>query len=153
MFFQGAQTDFIDGMVQIALSDNQNFKQVREHTLKKLGLDLLQAMVIGEHFLLDLGMLSPNFNTVYCDADSFPADQIFDNDRTRALSSLEPLFRASDKISSNCFSGENAPSLHPGFMLVVRSCVEDQDDLLKVLNCIPHIESFLCLRVISTPSD
>ena len=74
----GFHIDFIPDMVKVALSDYQNLHSDLEDGLTSLRNSLAQALHAQLPMLVNLGMLAPDFNTVYTCGDIFDADVIFD---------------------------------------------------------------------------
>ena len=82
-YFEGTVVDFTQQMVQVALAQKHDVNSILTKALNGLSSELIQAMATGSHFLINLGMLAPNFDTVYTDDKIFPAETIFDCKRWR----------------------------------------------------------------------
>ena len=80
-FFDGDHKDFTVEMVEVAMCDTASAQRVISDSLWSLGRDLVDAMQYGRQFLLNLGLLKPDFRRVYTCPEAFPADMIFDNKR------------------------------------------------------------------------
>ena len=81
LILDGIHFDFTDDMIQVALSEQSSVNETLERGLKRVQAHMFEAMQTGCNFMLNLGMLAPDFNKVYTDADFFPASKVFDCQR------------------------------------------------------------------------
>jgi len=66
-------------MVDVALTEqDKEVDNVRSRGLKRLRKKMIRAKVDDRPLLINMGMLEPDFRTIYTDEDIFPASDIFD---------------------------------------------------------------------------
>ena len=99
--FDGVHKEFTIEMVNVALTDKGSVKDVLNDGLRSLQSDLIEAMRTGSQFLLNLGMLAPDFTSVYTSPDLFPSELIFDCKRWRKPRHHLRYMRASDTAVSS----------------------------------------------------
>ena len=80
-------------MVDVALADRESVKPVINKALQSLRSALVSAIMAGSPFLINLGMLNPDFIRVYTHPRIFPAADIFDKQRLHSRSVLTQLMR------------------------------------------------------------
>ena len=73
----GTIKDFTREMVQVAVCSESTQIDVLDASLKSLGDSLRRASQEGQPFLINLGMLKPDFKKVYTHTTSFPSKSIF----------------------------------------------------------------------------
>ena len=88
----GVNNEFTCKMVDVALA-KRSIDTVLGTALESLRAALVSSMEAGSPFLINLGMLNPDFYNVYTRRRIFPAADIFDLARLRSRSVLEPLAR------------------------------------------------------------
>lgn len=76
-YHEGPVIDFTEQMVRVALAQRHDVNGILTESLQLLRTGLAQAMVTGSHLLVNLGMLAPNFGSVYTDKEIFPTEAIF----------------------------------------------------------------------------
>ena len=76
-YHEGTVLDFTEQMVRVALAQRHEVNEILTESLQLLRTELAQAMVTGSHLLVNLGMLAPNFCSVYTDDEIFPTEAIF----------------------------------------------------------------------------
>ena len=73
----GVNKEFTIEMVGVALAKTR-VESVLEMALKSLRVALVSSMEAGSPFLINLGMLNPDFKRIYTRPKIFPAAEIFD---------------------------------------------------------------------------
>jgi len=74
----GIHMEFITDMVNVALSTQDKVTGVLDTGLIRLSDSLVTSLQTQMPLLINLGMLSPDFNRVYSHREIFPAETIFD---------------------------------------------------------------------------
>ena len=98
--FDGVNKEFTCQMVDVALADKDSVIPVVKLALESLRFALVYAMEAGRPFLINLGMLNPDFYRVYTHRRVFPAAKIFDKQQLHSKSVLSRLIRKETEVMS-----------------------------------------------------
>ena len=90
----GINKEFTVEMVDVALAQKAQTDAMVDLGLLQLRSALVASLSTGRPLLINIGMLSPDFNRVYTNAEIFPARHVFDRNQLLSERIHRPMFAA-----------------------------------------------------------
>ena len=94
-------------------------------------------MKTGKLFVFVLGKSLPNFRTDFCGGpNDFPASTVFNFQEFRKTQNYRPVTRKGEEV---VFQGDNHTFImHDNFQILFLADYENEEEIERVLHCIPH---------------
>ena len=92
-------------MVSVAMADDNRAQSVLLSSLQNLRDSVLESLCSGSPLLINLGMLSPDFDKVYTHPEFFPSEAILNYDSLQTSRLFKSLLRSGN--TNPTFSYQN----------------------------------------------